>query len=175
MTTAGEVRLREVGDESRQTLENLWQLYRHDLSESRDYLPQPDGRFPLTWLDHHLTTEGARSYLVEAGDALAGFVLTQPWERGGLTLHDFFVVRALRRKGVGLAAAAQALRAEPGQWMVGYQDYNPGAQPFWERVAREVAGDDWQVETGKTPPGRRPDLLLVLQVPPSRRGLSSPA
>ena len=162
-----EVRLREVGDEARGTLENLWQLYRHDLSESRDYLPESDGRFALKWLDHHLATPGARSYLIDVDGALGGFVLVQPWERGGLTVHDFFVVRALRRKGIGLAAAIATLRTEPGRWMVGYQDYNPGAQPFWERVAHEVAGDDWHVEQGGTPPGRRPDLLMVLAVAPA--------
>ena len=39
------------------TLERLWQLYRHDLSEFRDSHPDADGRFSRRHLDPVLTED----------------------------------------------------------------------------------------------------------------------
>jgi hypothetical protein len=90
-------------------------------------------------------------------------------------MYAFFVVRALRRTGVGLEAARQLLALLPGEWGIAFQDENPGARPFWERVAREVAGDGWRLEPGAGPPGPSADVWLRLDTgsgdAPDRRAL----
>jgi predicted acetyltransferase len=67
----------------------------------------------------------------------------------------FFVVRALRRHGVGRVAARELLHRVPGEWGIAFQDANPGARAFWEQVAVDVVGDRWRVEepdTDQDPP-----------------------
>ncbi len=51
-------------------------------------------------------------------------------------MTEFFISRAERRRGLGLAAAQLLLRRFSGQWQVDVQSNNVGAVSFWRRVAR---------------------------------------
>jgi len=84
-------------------------------------------------------------------------------EQGGRSVSDFFVVRALRRTGVGREAARQAIGRFPGWWSVGFQSYNPGVQRFWSRVATDVAGDQWTTYDDPPVAGRPPDSWIVFR------------
>ena len=121
--------------------------------------------------------DGAGAVVLEASDApglLAselhadgrhvGILCVPGTVAGGQVLGDFFVVRALRRSGVGLTAATAVMRATPGRWTLGFQDYNPGARSFWTRVATAVAGDSWRIEHQPVPgkPELPPDSWLTI-------------
>src|ERR1700760_2488984 len=142
---SGPVELVPVDRSHRAVLENLGQLYRHDLSEAYGHLPNPDGTFNNRRLDLFLAGADPehRAWLITAAGRVGGFVMTAPDGRGGTSVADFFVVRALRRSGVGREAARQAIALFPGAWSIGFQSYNPGVQRFWSQVATEVAGDQW--------------------------------
>jgi hypothetical protein len=120
----------EVDRSHRAVLENLGQLYRHDLSEAYGHL---------------------------------GFVMTAPADDGGFTISDFFVVRALRRTGVGGEAARQVIAMFPGRWRIGFQTYNPGVRRFWSQVASAVAGDHWRTYDDPPVEGRPPDTWITFQ------------
>jgi predicted acetyltransferase len=87
--------------------------------------------------------------------------MTAPAADGGTTISDFFVVRALRRTGVGREAARQAIAMFPGRWGIGFQSYNPGAQRFWSQVASDAAATPGaptttrQRRAGRPTPGSR--------------------
>jgi len=150
----------------RAVLSNLGQLYRHDLSEGMALLPNRDGTFNNRRLDAFFVADdpSAQGWLIRVAGQTAGFVLTRADGTGGQVLGDFFVVRALRRSGVGLTAATAVLRATPGRWTLGFQDYNPGARSFWTRVATAVAGDRWTLEHRPVPgkPELPPDSWLTI-------------
>lgn len=57
-------------------------------------------------------------------------------------MYAFFIVRGLRRLGVGLQAARELLRLIPGAWGIAFQDENVDAQPFWERAATTLSVTD---------------------------------
>src|ERR1700761_2575236 len=155
----------------RAVLENLGQLYRHDLSEAYGHLPNPDGTFNNRRLDLFLAGMDPehRAWLITAAGRVGGFVMTAPDERGeraqagGASISDFFVVRALRRTGVGRDAARQVFALFPGWWSIGFQSYNPGVQRFWSQVATDVAGD--QRTSYDDPPvaGRPPDSWIIFR------------
>jgi len=42
-------------------------------------------------------------------------------------MNEFFVVRAVRRTGIGRAAAVELLGRYPGRWEIPFQEENPGA------------------------------------------------
>jgi predicted acetyltransferase len=162
MTT---VDLAMVGDGNRPALDRLYQLYRHDLSEFSGAWPGDDGLF-ASRLERWLALPGTAAYLVEADGRLAGFAVVRPYEQGGWSLAEFFVVRAARRGGVGGQAARLVLGRHPGSWNIAFQEENPRAARFWRRLAASV---DDEVREERVPvPGRPdlpPDVWLRLTVP----------
>ena len=119
---ADPVELVAVDRSHRAVLQNLGQLYRYDLSEPYRLLPTADGTFNNRRLDRFLAgvDPGRRVWLIRVAGALGGFVTTRPTEDGGTSIDDFFVVRALRRSGVGTNAARQVIAMFPGRWSIGF-------------------------------------------------------
>ncbi|WP_377269806.1 hypothetical protein [Peterkaempfera sp. SMS 1(5)a] len=76
------------------------------------------------------------------------------------------MVRALRRRGVGLQAALELLRSRPGRWGIAYQQANRGAGRFWQQVATAAVGAAWHEEQRPVPPpappGLPPDTWILL-------------
>ena len=159
------VELVPVGRSDRAVLENLGQLYRHDLSESYGLLPNPDGTFNNRRLDEFRigADPNFRAWLIKVADGLGGFVMTRPYEDGSMAICDFFVVRALRRTGVGREAARLAIRQVPGRWRIGFQRYNPGVERFWSQVATEAVGDAWTTQDDPPVEGRPPDTWISFE------------
>jgi len=133
-------------------------LERHDLSQFRGYVPRADGTYAFDTLDLFRTEPGRQAWLIRYGVTLAGFALTRPVESGGTSMYAFFIVRGLRRHGVGLQSARELLRLIPGVWGIAFQDENADAQPFWQRVATDAVADRWRLEKGTGPEGRPPDI-----------------
>lgn len=142
-------------------LENLGQLFRHDLSEAYGLLPNADGTFNNRRLDLFRTDPRRRAWLITAAGGLGGFAMTQQTDDGGMSITDFFVVRALRRTGVGREAARLLIDMFPGPWRVAFQRYNPGVQPFWSQVAEDAAGDAWRMYDDPPVDGRPPDTWIT--------------
>jgi len=173
------VRLRPATLDCEPVLQRLWQLYRHDLSEYRDSYPDETGRFKDGRLPDYFADPDRLAYLVDVHlgepDATSSRPPGQPWQLAGFALvrglaagprlmGEFFVVRSVRRLGVGRAAAKALLAAHPGQWWIPFQEENPQAARFWRQVAAEVARDAWREElrpvVGK--PWIPPDVWLEL-------------
>lgn len=148
-------------------IERLWQLYRHDLSEFRDSMPDEAGLFRSDRLGSYFADPDRECLVVRVPEGPAGFVLLKGLGEGQVrALGEFFVVRRVRRRGVGREAALQALARHPGTWEIAFQEENPAAARFWRRVAREVAGDAWTEERRPVPdkPWIPPDVWLTLEV-----------
>ncbi|QES40060.1 GNAT family N-acetyltransferase [Streptomyces venezuelae] len=143
--------LRPADAQLRPVVERLAQLYRHDMSEFLGYLPSPDGTFEFGRLPLFFDEPGRSALLIQYGSAPAGFVLTRPMPEGATSISAFFVVRALRRRGVGREAALQLLRSRPGAWAIAFQPANAGAARFWRGVATAAVGSDWREESRPVP------------------------
>lgn len=127
----------------RPVVERLGQLERHDLSSLVGEVPGPDGLFEFPRLSRFFGDAGHEAHLIYADATLAGFCLTRPFEDGSRFIHSFFVVRALRRHGVGLAAARQLLQSHAGRWTIAFLEENASAARFWRAVAAAIVGQDW--------------------------------
>jgi predicted acetyltransferase len=156
--------LHQVTPDQRPAVERLWQLYRHDLSEFRGTMPDAEGRYRLGRLPEYLDDPDRRGYLIRSGAALAGFVLVRGLSAEPRVMGEFFVVRAVRRRRVGHAAALELLNLHPGRWEIAFQEENPGAARFWRRVATDAVGTVWREEHRPVPqkPEMPPDRWLLL-------------
>lgn len=140
----------------RAVVERLWLMFRHDLSEFDEVLPDADGTFHFDRPRTVLGDADWTAYLLTVGARPAGLALVRGLGGSTRVLNTFFVVRGARRAGVGLCAVRQVVARHPGRWEVAFQDANAGAVRFWRRVATEIAGDGWAEERRPVP--RRPDL-----------------
>jgi len=133
------IELQRATPGDRPRLERLLELYLHDFSEILGLAPGDDGRFGYAGLDAYWREPGRVPYLIRADAQLAGFALVG---RGSLVSGDaavcdvaeFFVVRGLRRRGVGIAAAHAVFASSAGTWEVRVMSRNIAAQPFWQRA-----------------------------------------
>jgi predicted acetyltransferase len=142
-----------------QRLANLLELYVHDFSEILGMTPDNDGRFgyPLApyWSD-----AGRFPFLIRSDGQLAGFALVASGSQvtGDPNVFDvaeFFVVRGVRRHGVGLAAALRVFASFAGTWEVRVLEQNSGALGFWERAVSvftkgRFESFAWRSERGKS-------------------------
>ena len=151
-----EVTVRPVDPAQFAVLERLWLMFHHDLSEFRGSLPEADGTFHNDRLRAAVADTAWAAYLVWTRDRPVGLAMVRALDQPTRVLNAFFIVRGLRRTGIGSRAVAEVLRQHPGRWSVPFQDDNPAAVQFWRRTARAAAGDDWVEERRAVPD--RPDL-----------------
>jgi predicted acetyltransferase len=154
--------IRPTTPADRPLLERLWLLFRHDMSEVSGSLPDPSGQFRRERLDAAFTDPGWRgvvAHLEPADGAPAspvGFALVRGLDGPTHVLSSFFVVRGVRRMGIGRDLAAHVLASFPGRWEIAFQDNNPPAVRFWRAVATDAVGRAW-TEAHRAVPDR-PDL-----------------
>jgi predicted acetyltransferase len=145
--------LRPLTDGDRPVVERLWQLYSHDMSEVRGTFPNDEGLYKPGRLPGYFDDSGHCGYLILHDDAPAGFAFVSGLAEELKKMGDFFVVRAARRKGLGLRVARELIERHPGRWEIGFQGANTGAPELWRRVAADVAGTDW-IEERRPVPGK---------------------
>src|SRR6187431_1816785 len=128
-------------------LENLLELYLHDLSEIFSVVQLgPQGRFGYPRLSSYWSEPQARfPFLIRKRGKVVGFALAQ---RGSpmsddpevFDVAEFFVLRGVRRSGVGARAAELLWDRLPGRWIVRVSEGNLSGLPFWTRVIQGYAG-----------------------------------
>jgi predicted acetyltransferase len=144
-------------------IERLWQLYSHDMSEFRGTLPDAAGAFKSGRLEGYLGGDDVDGYLATINDAPAGFAFVMDAHGEPRHMGDFFVVRAVRRRGVGYQLARDVIERYRGRWEIAFQAENAGAPEFWRRVVSEVVGSAWREDLRPVPnkPWIPPDHWLV--------------
>lgn len=137
---------------SRLLLAKLYPLYLDELSRFTDYYALDElGRWVPDHLDDwlHARLPGQHSFLLYVSGRPAGFALvgTEPFRfrrHGRRTqMAEFFVLRSLRRTGVGRAAASAAFDRFQGTWEVTEVLANTAAIAFWRRVIGDYTNGDY--------------------------------
>jgi len=157
----------------RQRLENLLELYMHDFSEILGFTPGEDGRFGYAGLDAYFSQSDRLPFMIRADQRLAGFALVGRGSQvsGDPSVFDvaeFFVVRGLRRHGVGQGAAAALFSLFPGTWEVRVVDRNQGGQLFWKRAVTVFTHGNFESGQWRSPRGTN-FLVLRFASPPQPR------
>lgn len=165
-TLPADVTVRPATPEDRPTVERLWLMFFHDLSEFRGTLPGPDGTFRNERVEHAFTRPEWAPYLFVHGGHPVGFAFVRALDAPVRVLNSFFVVRGARRLGIGSRAVREVLRRHPGDWEIAYQENNPAAVRFWPHVARDLAGEAWKRELRAVPgrPQVPPDVWISFTV-----------
>lgn len=166
--TEYDVTVRPATPADRPTVERLWLLFRHDMSEFGGQLPNPDGTFRSERLEAAFGgSEDWAAYLIHSGAHPVGFAFVRALTQSTRVLNSFFVVRGARRYGIGLRAVRHVVARHPGPWTVAFQDSNPGAVQFWRRVGDALAPGEWKEERRSVPnkPDLAPDVWISFRYP----------
>lgn len=165
-----DVSVRLASPTDQPVLERLWLMFRHDMSEFGGQLPSPDGTFRSERLQAAFADPDWEAYLLMIDDRPVGLAVVRGLASQVRVLSGFFVVRAVRRTGIGLRTVREVVGHHPGEWEVAFQDDNPAAVRFWRRVATEIAGDAWSEERRPVPgqPGLPPDVWISFAVAAGR-------
>jgi predicted acetyltransferase len=135
--------------EQKPILANLLELYSHDFSEFWELTVGADGRFGYGGLDRYWTDADRHPFFILVDGKLAGFVFVKrgPDFFGNGTAWDmaeFFVLRAYRRRGIGMQIAHVVWRQFKGLWIVRVMQANAAAREFWKRATSAFAGEPVQ-------------------------------
>ncbi|HEV7624518.1 MAG TPA: GNAT family N-acetyltransferase [Amnibacterium sp.] len=150
--------LRAVGATEWPTVAWLWQAFRHDLADTVQGFPYPDGRYQARPLAAFPSSDTA-GYLVwrphpnTGEDAPVAFALIDGFQSGARTIVGFWVAPPLRRTGLGRWLAVEVLSRHAGPWEIGFQHENRPAAAFWRRVADAAFGPGGWAETTRPVPG----------------------
>lgn len=146
-TSAAEVKVIAALPEQEPLLSNLFELYSHDFSEFVELTLGPNGRFGYEHLHLYWEEQGRHPFIINADERPAGFALVRRGseisdDAGVWDMAEFFVVRGLRRRGVGTRAAHEVWRKFPGRWEVRVMEQNRKAKEFWRRAINEFLGGE---------------------------------
>jgi predicted acetyltransferase len=139
----------KLGPESDTLLRNLFELYCHDMSEWIEIDTGADGRYAhdtsSVWRD------GSEVYLVRVGDSIAGFALIGSGAEWGdkieaRDVHEFFVMRRFRCRGVGQSMTTFLWKKHPGEWLVRVLEANAPALLFWRNAISRYSRGSYQEE-----------------------------
>jgi predicted acetyltransferase len=138
-----------IGSESDVLLRNLFEHYCHDMSEWFDVDTEADGSYSY---DTASVWAGEQEvYLARVGAAIAGFALigsAAGWlgDIGARDVHEFFVLRRFRRRGIGKQMAALLWNEHRGEWLVRVLEANAPAVFFWRTAISGYSGGSYQEE-----------------------------
>jgi predicted acetyltransferase len=93
-----------------------------------------DGRYSYDTTS--VWAKGCDAYLAKVDDSIAGFALIgSGGERlgdiGAHDVHEFFIMRKFRRRGIGRSMVTFLWNEHPGDWLVRVLEANAPAQTFW--------------------------------------------
>ena len=157
--------LRPVREDDRQLIENLFNLYRSDISpycEGFDHLDS-DGFFDYGVADEILPFgDGVFGYIILENAHPVGFIMVTD-ERYALDgciwrFQELFLIRPARGRGLATQAALKLMQDKPGAWCLSVYKKNAPARRFWENLINEHATPLW------TAPGEDDMLDIAFQV-----------
>lgn len=129
--------------EDKGVLRRMLQLYLHDMSEFTGDDLDAHGEHGYKYLDNYWTEEGRYPFIFRIENKLAGFALV--WRKPEeYRMAEFSILPKYRRKGLGKLAAETVIRRFGGRWAIYQLPTNLPAQKFWDQVADEVSGGDYE-------------------------------
>lgn len=124
---------------------NLLELYSHDFSEFVDLKLDADGRFGYKHLSSYWTDANRYPFLIRAAGHWAGFVFVVrgsqlSTDRNVWDMTEFFIVRGVRRVGLGTGVAHSVWERFPGRWEVRVLERHRSALAFWAHALETFLG-----------------------------------
>jgi predicted acetyltransferase len=124
--------------EDKKIIQNLYQLYLHDLSEFEEIEIDDNGLYPLgKYFDLYWTEAERIPFLMFLNESIVGFCFVRILGVSSYQLSEFFILRSFRNQGIAKEFAFQIFNMYRGQWQVCQLKNNVPARRFWIKVVSQ--------------------------------------
>ena len=147
------VKLVKVESKDKSILQNLFQLYMHDITASLPMDVNEHGLFEYNYIDSYFTEENRYAYLIYIDNKIGGFVLIDDefmvldkQKENDTACYDFsemFILNAYKKKGIGEVVVKQIFDMYKGNWEIRPVPRSEGAKRFWLKVVRNYTNDNF--------------------------------
>jgi len=143
------VRIEKIQSKDKSILQNLFQLYMHDITANLPMDVNEHGLFEYNYIDFYFTEENRYAYLIYVNDQIAGFaliddqfmVLDQLNSNPSYDFSEIFILNAYKKKGYGEIVARLIFDMHRGDWEIRPVPRSDGAKKFWLRVVAEYTNN----------------------------------
>ena len=141
-----EITLKEIKLKDKLILQNLMQLYLHNLSA---YFPiefdSQSGLYVYDNLDNYFNSSIYKAYFILDDKNLVGFILTNLLEEKNI-IQEMFILNNYKRQGYGKIVVFKVWDKFKGNWEIKVVPCSLSAEKFWLNVVKEYTKDNFQVE-----------------------------
>ncbi len=139
--------IKRVSESDRYKLENLLQLYLHELSY---YFPADYDPNTCTYkynIDKYFKDNYA--YFITMNNNIYGFILLDDNKNHNYEISEIFVVNAYKFKKIGEIAVNKIFDKYHGNWTIKAVPSSPLAEAFWDKTISNYTKDYRKENTGK--------------------------
>lgn len=146
-----EFNLVEIKKSNLEILENLFQLYIHDISYYLQWDVDEKGRFFAYSLSEWLDNKDNFGYLVYSAEKLCGFVMVDREFKvlngsGALNLSEIFILNSYKNKGLATSVLNEVFARHKACWEVRPVFNSENAVKFWEHYFNKSGFESKLVE-----------------------------
>ncbi len=138
MSTPTPLTITTADERHRPQLEQLWTMFRHEMSAFTGTLPDEHGRFRQERLDAGLSESGWSAHIFHLGLHRSDSAVLRGLDEEEHIISSFFITHGARTRSIGLTAVRELTARTQGDGAVAYQDRNKVAAKFWRTVATEL-------------------------------------
>ena len=130
-----------VRREDRELLWNINQKYLYEMTNYYDDEMDSYGNLQYGYFDAYFTDPKRTAYFIYAEKKLVGFAMINPYSylngKPDHVLAEFTIFPMYRRRHYASAAVEMVFRLHKGNWEVKYNEKNPTAKTFGNRVTEK--------------------------------------
>ena len=138
-----DIKVEIIDAEKESVLENMVSVYLHDLSEYADDLKiNTEGKFEYEGLHYYFTEKELMPFFIYWKNEIAGFLLLNSGkyvpEDVEFSIHEIFVLKSFRGRGVALGAVSKIIEMYKGKYRVEQLKMNKTAINFWKNFYKRL-------------------------------------
>lgn len=145
------IKLVRIESKDKSILQNLFQLYMHDITASLPMDVNEHGLFEYNYIDCYFTEENRYAYLIYIDNKIGGFALIDDEfmvldKKRNAPCYDFsemFILNSYKKKGYGDKIVKQIFDMYKGNWEIRPVPRSEGAKRFWLKVVKNYTNNNF--------------------------------
>jgi len=141
-----DITLKEIELEKKDILNNLMQLYLHNISLNfpMDF-DSNTGMYGYDDIEKYFENDNNKAYFILKENEIAGFMLIDLSDEKNI-VQEMFVLNNYKRKGVGKTAVSILFDKFRGNWEIKSLPCSESAEKFWISSVKEYTNDQFNLE-----------------------------
>jgi len=141
-----DIALKEIELEKKDILNNLLQLYLHNISLNFPIdFNSTTGMYEYDDIEKYFENDNNKAFFILKGNEIAGFMLIDLFDEKNI-VQEMFVLNNYKRKGVGKTAVSILFDKFKGNWEIKSLPCSEGAEKFWVSSVKEYTNDKFDLE-----------------------------